>query len=691
MLRSAINRNQDKTIAVIDPIYISMRDGTRLSARVWAPEDSAGLFENGIETYPVLLEALPYRRRDATSDTDEPNHVTFARAGYITIRLDFRGTADSEGGLEDELTAKEQCDVIEAIEYLSAQPYCTGAVGMFGYSWGGNNSLTAAANRPEALKAVISIDSIVDRYAQDIHYKNGVPLKGSVYWGALMLASSSRPCDPDIIGETWQDVWKSRLEQVFFQTPTWKYHSRRDSYWKQGSVAEKWEDCYVPVLAIGGWNDCYRDTPAIIVANWQTDAKAIVGPWGHFYPHTGIPAPTYDFHAEAISWWDYWLKGKKRARVNVKKLPDYRAFLMRAAKPEPAQGEFRYRGDWVAIDKLPSRKIKPRYYYLNAGKLSDKPAKSGSVVFSSPQHCGQAIGHEFPTSSGQFSRDQQVDDDLALVFETNELTRDLAILGKPYLTLRLNIDQPYGNIAARLVDVHPDGTAQLVSFGVLNLAYRRGFEEALLSNGTETVRFDLYESGYIFEKGHKIRLSLSTSCFPLMMPPPFPVSARMELVESYLELPVISRPKKIVMPEAEPLSIYDAGFKYMIGPQGPSMTEAKNYLDDEGVFHWIRKFRSDGMIHPEHKMESQEEVIDHWQIRPDDPLSIIGKTQFINWTSRARENSALGIEFRSKSVGSCSYRCDDYYIYLDGEVTVYLDGKEFFHNKWSEQIERDFF
>ena len=176
-----------------------------------------------------------------------------------------------------------------------------------------------------------------------------------------------------------------------------------------------------------------------------------------------------------------------------------------------------------------------------------------------------------------------------------------------------------------------------------------------------------------------------------MMPPPFPVSARMELVESYLELPVISRPKKIVMPEAEPLSIYDAGFKYMIGPQGPSLTESKNYIDEEGVFHWLRKLRSDGMIHPEHKMESQEEVIDHWQIRPDDPLSIIGKTQFINWTSRARENSTLGIEFRSKSVGSCSYRCDDYYIYLDGEVTVYLDGKEFFHNKWSEQIERNFF
>ena len=99
---------------------------------------------------PALLEYLPYRKDDATAARDAVRHPYLAGHGYASVRVDMRGSGDSDGLLLDEYLPQEQLDAVEVIAWLAAQPWCSGAVGMFGISWGGFNALQVAARQPPA-------------------------------------------------------------------------------------------------------------------------------------------------------------------------------------------------------------------------------------------------------------------------------------------------------------------------------------------------------------------------------------------------------------------------------------------------------------------------------------------------------------------------------------------------------------
>ena len=157
------------TVQVIENLWIPLADGVRLAARLWRPEDADAT------PVPAILEYIPYRKRDGTRGRDEPMHGFFAQQGYAAIRVDMRGSGESDGLLDDEYLLQEQDDALEVIAWLAAQPWCTGAVGMMGKSWGGFNALQVAARRPPALKAIITVCSTDDRFADDIHYMGGVP------------------------------------------------------------------------------------------------------------------------------------------------------------------------------------------------------------------------------------------------------------------------------------------------------------------------------------------------------------------------------------------------------------------------------------------------------------------------------------------------------------------------------------
>jgi putative CocE/NonD family hydrolase len=152
---------------VLENEWIPLSDGRRLSARIWMPDSARK------KPAPAILEYLPYRKRDGTAQRDESTYPSFARAGYVGVRVDISGTGESDGDWDDEYSARELADGCEIIEWIASQPWCDGNLGMMGISWGGFNSLQIAALQPEALKAVISIGTTVDRYNDDIHYKNG--------------------------------------------------------------------------------------------------------------------------------------------------------------------------------------------------------------------------------------------------------------------------------------------------------------------------------------------------------------------------------------------------------------------------------------------------------------------------------------------------------------------------------------
>ncbi len=160
-------RRFPREITEIENVFIPLRDGTRLAARIWLPKDAE---RNPV---PAILEYLPYRKRDRTVDRDQLTHPYFAGHGYAAVRVDIRGSGDSEGVLKGEYLKQEQDDALNVLDWLEAQNWCTGAVGMIGISWGGFNGLQIAARRHRALKAVVSICSTDDRYADDIHFMGG--------------------------------------------------------------------------------------------------------------------------------------------------------------------------------------------------------------------------------------------------------------------------------------------------------------------------------------------------------------------------------------------------------------------------------------------------------------------------------------------------------------------------------------
>ena len=126
-------------IEVLDPIFIELSDGVRLAARIWLPIDASD------KPVPAILEYLPYRRQDGTADRDATTHPYFAGHGYASVRVDMRGSGDSEGVLLGEYLKQEQDDGIEIINWITQQKWCSGNVGMIGISWGGFNGLQIAA------------------------------------------------------------------------------------------------------------------------------------------------------------------------------------------------------------------------------------------------------------------------------------------------------------------------------------------------------------------------------------------------------------------------------------------------------------------------------------------------------------------------------------------------------------------
>ncbi|HEY9539129.1 MAG TPA: CocE/NonD family hydrolase, partial [Kiloniellaceae bacterium] len=448
--------------------WIALPDGTRLAARLWLPETA--------ERVPAVLEFLPYRKRDGTAPRDESTYPVFAAAGYAGVRVDMRGSGESEGVLDDEYSPRELADACAVIAWIAAQSWCSGAVGMMGISWGGFNSLQVAALAPPALKAAISLASTVDRFADDIHFKGGAQLSANLSWAATMLAYQSRPPDPALVGERWRDIWLERLEGEPFMLENWLAHQRRDAFWRHGSICEDFAAVAVPALVLAGWADGYRNTPLEAVAGLGASAKAILGPWVHKYPHFAWPKPRMDFHAVALRFWDRWLKGLANGAEDD---PQVTAYILDAPRPAPRREHDP--GRWVALDTwdgpptLAYRLTGDRRLVAAAGEAAPEAAE---IVIASPPDTGVMGGEYFTLKPGaEMAADQRLDDGGSVVFETAPLVEAVELLGRPVLQVSLGCAAATALLAARLVDVHPDGTATRISFGVLNLAHRDGSAE----------------------------------------------------------------------------------------------------------------------------------------------------------------------------------------------------------------------
>jgi hypothetical protein len=520
-----------RRVRQIQTAWIRLKDGTRLAARIWLPADAR------TDPVPGILEYIPYRRRDATAVSDALTHPYFAGHGYACVRVDMRGSGDSDGIMHDEYTRQEHDDALEVIAWIAAQPWCTGKVGMMGISWGGFNALQVAARRPPALHAIITVASTDDRYADDIHYMGGAVVIDHLVWASTMLAYNGRPPDPKVVGKRWRAMWLDRLAHDEPWLIPWLRHQRRDAQWTHGSVCENYADIECAVYAVGGWADGYSNAIPRLLAGLKAPCKGLIGPWAHAYPHKAKPGPAIGFLKEALRWWDHWLKG---AATGIMDEPRYRVWMQESVPPRAQYDE--RPGRWVSEAGWPSAFIASRRFAFGPGALIEG-ASAGSnrtEVLASPVATGDGTGEWCPYGfDAEMPIDQRADDGRGLVFDTPPLKARTEILGAPVVTLDLASDKPNALVAVRLNDVAPDGASTRVTYGVLNLTHRDSHASPTpLEPGRRyRVRVQLNDIAHAFPAGHRIRVAVSNAYFPIAFPSPEIASLTLHLGGSGLELP----------------------------------------------------------------------------------------------------------------------------------------------------------
>jgi uncharacterized protein len=658
-----IRANFPRGVREIEHTWIPLSDGCRLAARMWLPEDAEQ------DPVPAVLEYLPYRKNDGTAIRDAARQPYLAGFGYATVRVDMRGTGESDGLLEDEYTKQEEDDALEVIAWLAEQPWCTGAVGLWGISWGGFNALQVAARRPPALKAIMTLCASDDRYADDVHYRGGCVLAlDMLHWASSMLTWSGRPPDPRLLGDGWREMWLRRLENVPSWIEPWLAHQRRDGYWKAGSVCEDYAAIECPVYAVGGFADGYTNAVLRLLEGLSAPRKGLIGPWGHAFPDDAQPGPSIGFLQECVRWWDHWLKEVENGVMDE---PMLRVWMQESVEPR-ASYELRA-GRWVAEPAWPSPNVETQRWAL---------PREDEHALRSPQSTGSEGGVWCASGqAGDLAGDQRLDDARSLLFDFPPLAEPLEILGLPAVTLSLAIDQPLGLVCVRLCDVFPDGTSVLVTRGLLNLAHRESHEEprSLEPGSRYEVRVPLDVAAHSFPAGHVVRVAVSPAYWPWAWPSPEDVT--LTVFGGSLELPVRApRPEDDHLPafgDAEhsaPLEVEELE----AGAPGRTITRDLQTGVVEQSFDW--NLGGTARLVPI-DLETSDTSHTVYSIRDDDPLS--ATVQF-----HARTGMARG-DWRTEAEVTSSMTCDrDSF-----QVAMRLDVREgenlVFEREWKLSFPRD--
>ncbi|WP_410578499.1 CocE/NonD family hydrolase [Amycolatopsis sp. lyj-108] len=658
-----------------DHVWIPVSDGVRLSARIWWPVASDG------EPVPAILEYIPYRHRDLTSVRDSVHHPYLAGHGYACVRVDIRGSGESEGVLADEYLEREQLDAEDVLEWIAAQPWCSGRTGMMGISWGGFAALQVAARKPPSLTAIAISSFTDDRYSDDMHYMGGCLLSDNVAEASTMFAYATLPPDPALAGERWRELWHERLENCGLWAGEWLSHQRRDDYWRHASVCENYSDVQVPVLASSGWADGYSNAVSRLLANLDVPRRGLIGPWSHKYPHLGRPGPAIGYLQELVRWWDHWLKDAENGVMDGPMLQTW----MQDSVPPSTSYEDRP-GRWVGEPSWPSPHVHPSKHRLTRHRIArpgeDVPAENLSVE--SPLSVGQFAGKWASYSAPpDLPYDQREEDGGSLVFETDELAEPCEILGSPTVDLEVSADKPVAQVAVRLSDVSPDGRATRVTYGLLNLTHRDGHEdpEPLEPGKRYRVRVELNAVAQAFPAGHRIRLSISSSYWPLAWPPPEPAMVTVHTGQSTLTLPVrpIAEADEVPArpfgePEgAEPLPATQ------VEPGEQRWTVSRDLIDYRSALDIVK---NEGKVRFEDIcLDVTRNVFERYSWVADDFCSPVAETSWSMTFARG--------DWEARSETRTRVSCTPTEFVIDAQLDAYEGERRTFSRNWHRTVPRD--
>ncbi|MBR3364190.1 MAG: CocE/NonD family hydrolase [Solobacterium sp.] len=512
-------------------IMIPMKDGIRLATDLYLPDTE--------EPVPALINRTPYDK-DGTKREEEI--LVYVNAGYAVVVQDVRGRYHSEGVFVPYENETE--DGLTTFEWVRNQPWCTGKYGTFGLSYHGGTQWLPATRNPEGLKAIVPVVTFDDLYNGSA-YQDGAKVLHDLRWTAASIIPDimerARRAGEEVTVDAPEvyncldkiplasDVAIKKYGQYYL---TWMKHSTYDDYWKQFSPKEHYGDITVPALNVSGWYDIFvrstldnyrgmRDRGGSSDAREYT--RVVMGPWTHqdfsgklngFDFTDAGSAESLGLTKMKIAWYDHWLKGKPITWDTEKPV---QIFVM---------GENRWRDetDWP----LPGTEYQPLYFHSEG----NAKAENGTLTFRLPQ---QEPSDTFiydpldpvPTIGGQVilpgegamgPRDQRPAEERndVLVYETNTLQEDLNVIGPLKARLFISSDRTDTDFTVKLTDVDENGISKLLTDGILRVRYRNSLEKTeLMEPGTiYEITVDLAATANTFFKGHKLRVSVSSSNFP---------------------------------------------------------------------------------------------------------------------------------------------------------------------------------
>ena len=671
----------------VENAWIPLRDGRRLAARMWIPEgtDDAPV--------PAILEYIPYRKRDHKRSRDQKMHGWFAGHGYACIRVDMRGSGDSDGVLLDEYLQTELDDGVEVLQWVAKQPWCDGSVGMIGISWGGFNGLQIAAMQPPELRAVITVASTDDRYADDVHYMGGCLLGDNLSWASVMFARNACPPDPEIVGPRWRELWFERLNANRPWLDTWLTHQRRDEYWQHGSVGEDISRIRCPVMAVSGWADGYSNAVFRLLETLESPRLGLIGPWSHLYPHEGVPGPAIGFLQEAMRFWDHWLK---KIDTGVMDEPMLRAYVQDST--EPSARMHHRAGRWVGEPGWPAADIRNARLRLTVTGLEPSADDEGDAAAASRDDAGDETPAELtimsPLSIGLYAGkwcaygagpdlpyDQREEDGGAMIFDGEPLEEPLEILGAPTVHLEFSVNRPVAMVAVRLTDIAPDDKATRVTYGLLNLCHRDSHAEPspLEPGAWYRVPVALNGIGHRFLPGHRVRLAISTSYWPLAWGPPEPVRLAVRTERSALSLPVrtpraedatLSFTEPETAPRAATTQLTEPHHNWRVLRDLSTDVSTLEVTLDEGSY-----------MLDDIDLLVRSSAREWYRSCNDDFTSLRGETHWVHEFARG--------DWRVRTVTKQVLTCDPTTFYLHAQLDAYEGEERVFSRNWLSEIPRD--
>jgi putative CocE/NonD family hydrolase len=503
--------------------YVEMRDGTKLAIDLFRPTRGGVLAS---ERLPVVWMHTPYNRRNyrggLTAETYPGYALRLVPYGYNVAVVDFRGLYASYGRNvgynRGEWVETARWDAYDVTEWLAAQPWSSGAVGMWGCSATGGSQMQALTTRPPSLRAIVPMSSEFDAYAfavmggvarlDDVSSPGGGRADANARRDALAV-----PVD----GEDGAALLALAVAEHADNIESVSYTPFRDSisptvgvaWWTASSPSSRLQELARPgvgVLAVANWDEAgTRHGPFFTFNNVDPDhAKLLVGPSTHC-AWTSVKDETgFDLLVEELRFFDHWLKGVDNG---VMEEPAVTYFTYNA----PAGSEWRASETWPLEGE-----VRTPYYLSTDGLALAPPLQSQRAAASMGAPPAESTPVTFETGDG------------GLVFETPPLDAPLEVTGHPEMSLWIETAAGDVDVTARIEHVAPDGSSrsyQMIGrlrashrgraeppFDYLGLPWRThaaGDAEPVPPGEPVELAFELLPMSYIFETGHRVRVTLT--------------------------------------------------------------------------------------------------------------------------------------------------------------------------------------